>query len=176
MNHYTWTDEFRKCWNKTLAAYHSGNRQPSSLFSEAESAFLAGIGCSAQEIYDFAEDWCDGKEPTFETSLLITAARRDYFMVVQKGQPSTKTVSMSDLPSKDAAVGGFAWLPRIIPKARAKLRGEMPADLMYGCGGDRAFCQRTNIHLADFLRVVWSAGDDDQQVIEYVKQCANSAR
>ena len=34
-------------------------------------------------------------------------------------------------------IDGIAWLPRILVKARLKLRGEMPADLMYGCGGDR---------------------------------------
>ena len=67
-------------------------------------------------------------------------------------------------------MAGVAWLPRLIAKARAKLRGEMPGELMYGCGGDRAFLRRVNIHPADFLREVWSARDDDEKIIEYVKR------
>ena len=65
---------------------------------------------------------------------------------------------------------GIAWLPRLIVKARAKLRGEMPPELMYGCGGDRPFLRGVNIHLADFLRVVWAAGEDDRRVVEHVKR------
>ena len=90
-------------------------------------------------------------------------------MTVQRGEPSTHVVTPADLPAKTAELGGFAWLPRIIAKARAKLRGEMDPDIMYGCGGDRAFLSKIDIHPADFLRVVWAAGDDDQKVLQYVK-------
>ena len=69
-------------------------------------------------------------------------------------------------------MAGFAWLPRQIVKARAKLRGEMPAELMYCCGGDRAFFKKVNIDPSDFLRVVWAAREDDHKIIEYVKQCS----
>jgi len=48
--------------------------------------------------------------------------RRDYLTVVQKGKTSDKTVDPSDLPAKTAAVEGIVWLPRLIAKARAKLR------------------------------------------------------
>jgi hypothetical protein len=67
-------------------------------------------------------------------------------------------------------------LPRLIAKARAKLRGEMPPDLMYCCGGDRAFLNKVGIHPADFLRTVWSARDDDRKVIDWVKAKARSAK
>jgi hypothetical protein len=40
---------------------------------------------------------------------------------------------------------------------------------MYCCGGDRAFLSKHDIHPADFLRVVWAAGDDDQKILEHVK-------
>ena len=56
--------------------------------------------------------------------------------------PTGHTVDMEQLPAKAAQVDGIAWLPRIIAKARAKLRGEMPPDLMYDCGGDRDFLER----------------------------------
>jgi len=172
MNNYTWGSTFRQCWEKAVAQYAAGNRQPATYFNAEETKFLAGIGCTAQEVYDFAEDWSRGQESTFETALLITAARRDYFLVIQKGMPTGRVVSMSELPAKTAAAAGFEWLPRVIAKARIKLRGEMPADLMYGCGGDRAFFKKINMHPADFLREVWAARDDDQKIVEYVKQSA----
>ena len=172
MNHYEWADTFRECYVKAVADYHGGNRQPATFFSASQTAFLAGCGCSPQELYDFAEDWCGAQAPSFATVLLITAVRRDYFLTIQKGQPTGRVIALSDLPAKDAAAGGFVWLPRQIAKARAKLAGEMPAELMFGCAGDRAFFQRVKCHPADFLRVVWAARDDDQKIIAYVRHCA----
>ena len=71
-----------------------------------------------------------------------------------------------------ATLGGYAWLPRIIAKARAKLRGEMPPDLMYSCGGDRRFLKSIGADPADFLQQVWEAGDDDQNILDYVNEKA----
>ena len=172
MHDYDWTERFRQSYNKAVDAYRAGGRDAGKMFQSAELAFLANIGCSAQEAYDFAEDWCVDGEPSFGTALLITAARRDYFIVEQGGQPSWRMMSMEDFPAKDAVVAGYAWLPRLIAKARAKLRGEMPPELMYGCGGDRAFLKKVNVHPADFLRVVWWAKDDDSAIIEYVERQA----
>lgn len=172
MNDYQWAETFRHCYDKAVTLYRLGNRKAASYFSPEETAFLASIGCTAQELYDFAEDWCRDETPSFGTTLLITAARRDFFLTIQKGKPPTGTIRMEDLPAKDAEVDGFRWLPRILSKARAKLRGEMPSELMYGCGGDRAFLRKVNIHPADFLRVVWAAREDDQKVIDYVKKSA----
>ncbi|MFN7139254.1 MAG: hypothetical protein ACK4UN_07945, partial [Limisphaerales bacterium] len=53
-------------------------------------------------------------------------------------------------------------------KAKAKLRGEMPPELMFGCGGDRPFLKSVNIELSEFLRLVWSAEDDTQKIVNYV--------
>ena len=63
---------------------------------------------------------------------------------------------------------GIRWLPRIIQKARAKLRGEMPPELMYGCGGDRPFLEGVHFGLAEFLRLVWESGDDTRRVVDEV--------
>jgi hypothetical protein len=171
MGHYDWTQTFHQLWDKAVAAYRSGNRNPAGYFNAEETGFLAGIGCSAQELYDFAED---AGELSYDTALLITAARRDFFLVVQKGQPSKRIVPVEGFPAKEAEVAGFAWLPRLILKARCKLRGEMPAELMYCCGGDRAFFKKVNIHPADFLREIWAARDDDQKIVEYVKRSCQS--
>lgn len=167
-----WAVDFHRLYDKAVAKYASGVRRASELFDEEETEFLAAIGCTAQEVYDFAEDGCRMGEPSFETVLLITSVRRDYFLYVQRSQPSGRIVPMDSLPPKSAAMGGYEWLPRIIVKARAKLRGEMPSELMYGCGGDRPFLRSINIHPADFLREVWAAGEDDQRILRFVWRCA----
>ncbi len=77
---------------------------------------------------------------------------------------------MAALPPKDEQVDGIGWLPRILPKAEAKLRGEMPPDLMYGCGGDRKFFRTNSINPAELLRQVWQAKGDKQAVIDWVKK------
>jgi hypothetical protein len=57
-----------------------------------------------------------------------------------------------------------------MPKARAKLRGELPTSLMYGCGGDRRFFKQHDIHPAEFLQVVWHCGDNDKAIIDWVEK------
>ena len=61
------------------------------------------------------------------------------------------------------------WLPRILAKAQAKLRGELHPDIMYCCGGDRAFLRRHQIDPVDFLRTVWENEADDDAVVEWVR-------
>jgi hypothetical protein len=58
-------------------------------------------------------------------------------------------------------------------KARGKLRGELNSDIMFCCGGDRRFLSNNDIAPADFLRAVWSAGDDDSDIVKFVKSQAN---
>ena len=67
------------------------------------------------------------------------------------------------------------WLPRILVKAQAKLRGELPADTMFCCGGDRAFFARHDIHPAEFLQVVQKAEMEDQLVVDWVKTRINQS-
>jgi hypothetical protein len=170
MQNYDWPTTFRQIYDRAVDIYRRGNRQAATLFNADEQQFLASIGCKPQELYDFVEDFVRGGEPGFETVLLITAARRDYFLVVQNGKPGSHVIDMDTLPPKDEKLAGVAWLPRIIEKARAKLRGEMPDELMYGCGGDRPFLKSVNVEPADFLRFVWSAREDDQKIVDYVLQ------
>jgi hypothetical protein len=172
MNEYDWPIEFRKAHAAGTERYLKGERNPEPIFTPAEKKFLLSIGCTPQEMYDFVDDLQRYGEPAFETALLMTAVRREYFLFVQKGKWSGKTISMDDLPSKKAEVEGIAWLPRLIEKAKAKLRGEMPADLMYGCGGDRPFLREMKTELSDFLRMVWLSNGDDRRVIDFVKRNA----
>ncbi len=122
------------------------------------------------------EEIAKGGEPTLKTALEIAAVRRDYFLQEQNGTFSTHRIAMADLPSKDARVEGIDWLPRLIPKAVAKLRGEMPPDLMYGCGGDRKFFRTYAIDPAELLRQTWKAGGDSSKIVAWVKSQSGAAR
>ena len=142
------------------------------MFTHDDAASLATMGCTAQELFDFVDDGQTYGEPDFATTLAVAAIRRDYFLNVMNGQPTGRTASMDDLPAKTFAVDGIAWLPRLIVKARLKLRGEMPADLMYGCGGDRPFLRGMKMDLPGFLKLVWECGEDDRRIVDAVKKSA----
>ena len=167
-----WQTQFRAVWDRGVAAWKAGRRAPQSMFNAEDARFLQSVGCTTQELFDFVDDGQGYGEPDFATTLAVTAIRRDYFLNVMKGKPTGRTIDMADLPAKAAQVDGIAWLPRLIEKARAKLRGEMPADLMYGCGGDRPFLREMNTNLPDFLQLVWDAGDDTRRIIDTVKESA----
>jgi len=165
----TWEQRFSKLFQGAVEKYQGGHQKASGLVDERGKKFLSSIGYTEQEFFDFVEDFAKGGEPTLETSLKIAAVRRDYFLKEQNGVATTRCISMDKLPPKDAEVEGIAWLPRLIPKAEAKLRGEMPPDLMFGCGGDRKFFNTHQIDPAEFLRKVWEACGDHAEVVAWVK-------
>lgn len=168
---YNWAALFGELFVDCCESYEEGHKDVNEWFEPQDLAFLKSIGCKPREVFDFVEDCvnAEGGEPTPETALLVTSVRRDYFLAVQKGVESTKVVPPSELPAKTDAMDGIVWLPRIIAKAEAKLRGEMDPDTMFGCGGDRAFLSEHKIHPADFLREVWAANGDKQRILAYVK-------
>lgn len=167
---YNWAAQFGEIFVSCCEEYEDDNKDYLAWFDDEDLEFLKSIGCKARELFDFVEDCCSGDnvEPTPETALLIASARRDYFLVEQKGQWSARVIKPSELPSKTAELEGIVWLPRIIAKAEAKLRGEMDEDTMYGCGGDRAFLSRHHLHPADFLRVVWAARGNESKILSFV--------
>lgn len=168
---YTWATQFRALFDRCIAKYKGGETEPAAWFTPDDLEFLRSIGCKPRELFDFVDDHVNGagEEPSAETALLVAAARRDYFLVEQKGVARPRTINPAELPAKTAEMEGIVWLPRIIAKAEAKLRGEMDPDTMFGCGGDRAFLSRHHLHPADFLRVVWSARGDSAKVLKFVK-------
>jgi len=165
----TWEQRFSKLFQSAIEKYQEGHQKADSLVDEKGRKFLASIGHTEQEFFDFVEDFAKAGEPTLETALKIASVRRDYFLKEQNGAPSPHRISMDDLPPKDAEIEGIAWLPRLIPKAEAKLRGEMPPDLMYGCGGDRKFFKTHRVDAADFLRKAWDAHGNQAEIIAWVK-------
>lgn len=164
-----WKSEFRNIWNRGVAAWKAGRRTAKTMFSAEDATFLATIGCTPQELFDFVDDSLDYGDFDYDTVLAVTEIRYRYFIEVMGGKATGRIVPMSDLPAKSAAVDGIAWLPRLIAKARIKLRGEMDPDLMYGCAGDRPFLRKHHMTLPEFLQLVWEQGSDDRAIVEAVK-------
>lgn len=168
MKHYDFADRFRGIYEKSVAHHAAGHTGLANWFTVDELAWLAANGITPQHLFDYAEDHNSGGEPGYDRALAIESVRRDYFINVQRGKPSGRILDEASLPAKSAAVHGIEWLPRIIPKAKAKLRGELPSSLMYSCGGDRAFFRTHDIHPAEFLSLVWRHEDDDTAIVNWV--------
>ncbi|MEI6351963.1 MAG: hypothetical protein WCP06_12755 [Verrucomicrobiota bacterium] len=166
MKTYDWTSRLKELYQKALLQYRAGNRMPDTFFTPEETEFLAEIGAHPMELYDYAED---AEALDWETALLIVSVRRDYYLHFLHRAPSGPRLTMGQFPAKDAELDGIPWLPRLILKAKSRLRGEMPLDMMYCCGGDRRFFKQHDIHPADFLRFVWASNGDDARLLEYVR-------
>ncbi|MBL9188726.1 MAG: DUF5069 domain-containing protein [Opitutaceae bacterium] len=169
MKHYTFPDRFRALHDQAVARYAGGVRSADALCTPDEKAFLAANGISPNNLFDYAEDFhgYDG-QPGPNHALGIELVRRDYFLNVQGARPSATVLDPATMPAKTASVRGISWLPRLLPKARAKLRGELPTSLMYGCGGDRSFFQEHDIIPAEFLALVWRHERDDDAIVDWV--------
>lgn len=175
MKHYDFARQFRALYDQAVALHARGQRGAGTFFSADESAWLAANGLTAQHLYDYAEDHNGyAGEPGFEHALAIEFVRRDYFLNVQGGRPSSTVLDPGQLPAKTDAVRGIEWLPRLIPKTKAKLRGELPASLMYCCGGDRAFFRRHDVLPAEFLTVVWRHLADDAAIVDWLVRRSQS--
>lgn len=171
MNHFTFPQQFRALYDKAVGLYAKGQRGAETLFTKDETAWLAANGINAQHLYDYAEDHNNYEgEPGFEHALSIETIRRDYFLNVQRGRTSTATLDEDTLPAKTETAKNIAWLPRLLPKAKAKLRGELPPSLMYCCGGDRRFFKEHNILPAEFLAVLWRNENNDNAIVDWVAQ------
>ena len=165
-----WKSEFSTVWGHGVAAWNAGRKSAATMFDPKDVAILASIGCTAQELFDFVDDFLSYYDFDFETVLAVTAIRWEYFLNVMHGKSTGRVVQMDELPAKSAKVDGIAWLPRLIAKARIKLRGEMHPDLMYGCAGDRPFVREHGMTLPQFLQIVRNNGDDDRAIIDAVKK------
>ena len=165
-----WNDRFMQIFTEAVYRYHEQMRQPAErFFLPEELELLTSIGYTAQEMYDYVEDYATQGEPTPSTALLIAAVRRAFFLTVQRGMAGGSQLLEKDLPRENEEFQDIAYLPRIISKAEAKLDGTLPKTVMYYCAKDRAFLRNHgDIHPADFLYVVWWAHRNKQKVVSYV--------
>jgi hypothetical protein len=169
-----WESQFRNVWDRGVAAWNAGRKSARTMFSAEDITFLTTIGCGAQELFDFVDDHRRYGDVEYDTVLAVTEIRYRYFLEVMQGKATGRIVTKRELPPKSAAVDGISWLPRLIAKARLKLRGELDPDLMYGCGGDRPFLEKHHMTLPEFLQLVWDKGDDDRGIVDAVKAAAGS--
>ena len=169
-----WISQLRAIYDQAVDRFEQGQRGPEKVVGPEALAFLDSIGTSVQELYDFVEDWVEDGEPEFDAVAAMTGVRREYFLTVQEGKRSDAVIPSASLPSGYAKLGGYQWLPRIIAKARAKLRGELAPDIMFGCGADRPFLRSVNMEPAEFLKAVWDAGTDDRAILNAVQKKAST--
>jgi hypothetical protein len=127
-----WRKKFRELFFAGVDRQQHGGQSPATMFEPDEVAFLESIGCTAQELFDFADDYVHFGDVNYDDAEAIQSVRFDFFKNHLNAQPASRAMSMDEFPAKSAEVDGIPWLPRLITKARAKLRGDLPADLMYG--------------------------------------------
>lgn len=167
-----WNDTFSDIFRDAVVRYHEGHRTPEIFFTEREAMFLASTGHKFSDLYHYIEDYAINGEPSPTTILLIASVRRDFFLTIQKGQQTSEPpISSASIPAPGELLSGTAYLPRLIAKAQAFLKGTLPPDIMYYCSLDRSFLQENgNIHPADFLRIVWAAKDDALKIANFIKE------
>lgn len=168
MPSYNFQKTFEEICEKAVELYKKGGRNVSTYFDGQNLEFIRSIGAAPIDFYDYAEDFCSSGEPDFASFLLIQNERKNYFFHEQDGQFSLHTIAEEDLPPKDEEAESIAWLPRIITKAEAKLKGELPTSIMYGCGGDRRFLRSIDLHPAEFLALVRQHMGDREKIIQLI--------
>lgn len=173
MNNYSYLARLEEIWRSGVDRYKSGRTGSSDFFEPGDAAFIHSIGATEQEVFDFIEDFARVGEPDFGTFAVLQHIRRRYFLEVQGGRSSDAMLNPDTLPAKSDELNGIRWLPRLIEKAKAKLKGELHPSIMYCCGGDRGFFKEHNIHPADFLRKVWEFDGDRDKLAKWVKDVSS---
>ena len=127
-----WKRQFHALFYGGVERHQEGRQSPETMFEGDEPAFLESIGCSTQEMFDFCDDYIRWGDVVYEHVEEVQAVRLDYLTNDLNSQPAARRMEMSEFPAKTDEIAGIVWLPRLIVKARAKLEGALPADLMYG--------------------------------------------
>ena len=118
-------------FTEMVARFHSQDSPAGGQFVlPHEREALASVGYSPQEMYAYVEDYARLGDPSPSTVLLIAAARRSFFLTVQRGIAGSTQLRETDLPSPEETLQDISYLPRIIRKAEAKLYGTLPLDLL----------------------------------------------
>ncbi len=127
-----WKTQFREVFDAGVQRRKEGCNEPVAMFESAELASMDSIGCTAQEMFDFCDDYVGWDDVIYDHVEALQAVRYEHFVEELDSQPASHRMETDEFPPKDAEVEGIAWLPRLIVKTRAKLAGQLPADLMYG--------------------------------------------
>ena len=130
--HENWRQQFHELFFTGVKRYEAGRHSPESMFETEDTNFLESIGCSALEMFDFCDDYVRWGDVIYEHVEELQAVRLKHYQTTLNREPAERQMSMDEFPAKSDEAEGIAWLPRLITKARAKLAGSLPADLMYG--------------------------------------------
>ncbi len=165
-----WNDRYMMIFKAAVERYHlHPQTQAERFFLPEELEFLTSIGSSAAETHAYVREYATMGEPSPSTTLLITAARRSFFMTQLRGISGAQPVRAKDLPAESEAFQEIPYLPHIIRKATAKLHGTLDPAIMYYNEKDREFLrEHGNIPPADFLYLTWSARGDNQKIVMHV--------
>src|SRR5688500_642610 len=98
-----WKAQFRNVWDRGVAAWEAGRKSAKTMFSDEDAAFLATIGCTTQELFDFVDDHLRYGDFGSDMVLAVTEIRLRYFLEVMHGKPTGRIVPMKELPAKSAA-------------------------------------------------------------------------
>lgn len=147
------------------AACRAGCRTPGAVVSREGLEFLGELGIDAQCLYDYADDFVRYGAPSREAFAAVAEIRAAHFRGPCGGKAAPAPNPGSELPPKAEAFGGVPWLPRIIRKAQWFLEGSLPAEIMYGCSGDRAFLDKFGTGLPEFLSLVRDSGGNPAAVL-----------
>jgi hypothetical protein len=173
MNQYSFHLDLKQLYVHALEQYQKGSRDVGEFFTEEQKQRLASLGAKPMDLYDYVEDYVRQGEPDWETLLAVQTVRRQYFLLEQLGKWTSEELNPETLPAKTDELDGIPWLPRIIEKAKGKLKGQLPSSVMYGCSGDRRFLRSQDIHPADFLQAVWFYRGDEQKILQWIKGRGN---
>lgn len=165
---YEHAEILESLWKQALDLYKQANHNLGSYFKIDQLDYLKNIGIGSHDIYDSVEDFSRYGEPSFSTFLLVSSVRTEYFYKEQGGVASSIKLQAEELPAKTESYQNIIWLPRILKKAEAKLKGELAEAIMYGCSADRLFLKEYGIHPADFLKLVWAMHFDIAQVHSFI--------
>ncbi len=165
-----WNDRFMTLFRDAVERYHLHPQTAAErFFLPEEQEFLTSIGSGTAEMYAYVREYAVLGEPSPSTALLITSARRSFFMTQLRGISGAQPVRAKDLPAESEAFQEITYLPHIIRKATAKLHGTLDPSIMYYNKKDREFLrEHGNIPPADFLYLTWSARGDNQKIVMHV--------
>ena len=77
MSTIPWEQQFRQVYDRGVTAWRAGKQSPSAMFNREDAAFLATIGCSVPELFDFVDDSLRYDDLDFETTLAFVVKAQD---------------------------------------------------------------------------------------------------
>ena len=95
-----WKAKFRELYQSAQERYRAGRTTTLTLFEPDEVCFLATIGCSTQELFDFVEDSINWDDVEYDQVEGVTELRCDHFVnCLLYTSPSPRDQRGSRMPS-----------------------------------------------------------------------------